>query len=198
MELTVEQLRLAGIHRVNVATHYLADQIVGHFGDGQEFGVQIDYLREDEPLGTAGALRLLPAGDEPLLVINGDVLTRVDFRALLAFHREQRAELTVGVRAYEIEVPYGVVHCQGARVTRLEEKPHYQFLVNAGIYLLEPEVQAAIPEGRRFDMTDLIEGLIDQGRSVVSFPIVEYWLDIGRLADYERANEDMNRGDLQR
>jgi len=191
IELIIEQLRQAGIHRVNVTTHYCSDKITSHFGDGREFGIELNYVIEDRPLGTAGALGLMEAPDEPLLVINGDILTRVDFRSLLAYHRKHNADLTVGVRRYDLQVPYGVLECEGPYVRHLREKPQLDFLVNAGIYLLEPSVHRYIPNGQRFDMTDLIQRLLEDGRSVVSFPIVEYWLDIGQHMDYEQAQEDI-------
>jgi dTDP-glucose pyrophosphorylase/CBS domain-containing protein len=196
MELTIEQLRQAGIRRVNVTTHYQPDKIVEHFADGSAFGVELIYVNEDQPLGTAGGLGLLAPPQEPLLVINGDILTRVDFRVMLAYHREHGADMTVGVRRYDLQVPYGVVESDGLYVRHLTEKPLLSFFVNAGIYLLEPSVYQYIPPGRdgqggqRFNMTDLIQRLLDEGRPVVSFPIVEYWLDIGQHADYAQAQED--------
>src|SRR5262249_4064052 len=153
-------------------------------GDGRAFDVEITYVEEDRPLGTAGGLKLMEGCKETLLVINGDVLTEVDFRSMLKYHREHGADVTIGVRQYETQVPYGVVDCDGPRVRRIQEKPVLNFLVNAGIYLLEPSVYRYIPSGHRFDMTDLIARLIEKGRHVVSFPIVEFWLDIGQRADY--------------
>jgi dTDP-glucose pyrophosphorylase/CBS domain-containing protein len=191
LERTVNRLREAGIRDVRVTTHYLGESITDHFGDGHAFGVEMTYLRENQPLGTAGALSRLKDSLTPLLVMNGDILTTVDFQAMLAFHREHRADATIGVRKYDIEVPYGVVQCTGVRVRALQEKPVQRSLVNAGIYLLEPSVLACIPEEERFDMTDLVQRLLDDGRMVVSFPIVEYWLDIGRSGDYERAQDDV-------
>jgi NDP-sugar pyrophosphorylase family protein len=133
---------------------------------------------------------------ETVLVMNGDILTELDFRAMLAYHGEHKAVLTMAVRKYEIAVPYGVVECegQGQRVRKLVEKPTLGFFVNAGIYLLEPAAHRYIPGGERFDMTDLIRRLIDEGQPVASFPVHEYWLDIGRHTDYERAQEDVKRG----
>lgn len=189
MERTIERLRRSGIRRVNVATHYLSDKITDHFGDGREFGVEMHYVTEDRPLGTAGALRLMESPKGPMLVVNGDILTGVNFQDMLAYHRQSGAVATVGVRKYDVEVPYGVVDCMGATVAALREKPVQQFMVNAGMYLLEPAAISYIPDGERFDMTDLIQRLLAEGRKVVAFPIVEYWLDIGKPADYERAQE---------
>lgn len=151
---------------------------------------------EEHPLGTAGALRLLDPPDEPVLVINGDILTRVDVRAMLDFHREHEADLTVAVRPYEHRVPFGVVECDGPRVSRLTEKPLRTYLVSAGIYLLDPSVWDLIPAGRRVDMPELIQASVEAGRNVVSFPVVEYWRDIGQPHDYAAAQEDVLAGRL--
>ena len=194
LEVMIEQLREAGIHKMNLTTHYKKEVLTEHFKDGKDFGVEINYVNEDQPLGTAGALSLLKTGDEPLLVINGDILTRLNFRAMLDFHKKHKAELTVGVRQYDLNIPYGVVECDGEKIKTLSEKPVYNFLVNAGVYLLEPSAHEFIPNSQRFDMTELIERLIKEGRPVVSFPIVEYWLDIGELPQYEQANEDVKSG----
>jgi len=197
LELTIEQLRKAGIRRVNVTTHYLADHIVDHFGNGQSFGVDLNFFTEDHPLGTAGGLKLIDKTDEPMLVLNGDILTDVSYKDFLTYHRSHRADVTVAVRRYEMQVPYGVVECDGPSVRGLKEKPDVSFLVNAGMYLIEPVVFGYIPDGKRFDMPDLIQRLLDEGRSVVSYPILEYWLDIGKLSDYQRAQEDVKNGRLQ-
>jgi dTDP-glucose pyrophosphorylase/CBS domain-containing protein len=192
LEHIVAQLQQSGIHKVKLTTHYKPEAIREHFGDGSGFGIDIDYVNEDEPLGTAGALGLVETSDDaPVLLMNGDILTRVDFQAMLAFHREHDAELTVGVRQYDVRVPYGVVQCEGETVLGIEEKPMLNFFVNAGIYLLEPSAQRLIPQGQRCDMTDLIETLTNQGRRVVAFPIVEYWLDVGRPEDYAQAQQDI-------
>jgi len=198
LERIIEQIRDAGIRRVSITTHFQPEKITSHFEDGRAFGVELGYINEDVPLGTAGALALLPTPTDPLLVVNGDILTTVNFSAMLEFHREHGADLTIGVRRYEVEVPYGVVEGDGPLVTRLSEKPTYRFLVNAGIYVLDPSVHERIPRGRRFDMTDLISLLLSGGGTVVNFPIVEYWLDVGQRADYLRAEEDLRAGKLDR
>ena len=191
MEIIVQQLREAGIKRVNIAVHHKHDKITEHFGDGREFGVDISYVTEERPLGTAGSLGLMESPQETVLVINGDILTQVDFRAMLAYHREHSAELTVAVQRHEVQVPYGVIECEGTLVSSLCEKPSFRFLVNAGIYLLEPQVYRFIPNGEPFDMTELIQRLVDEGRPVAAFPIREYWMDIGHHEDYERAQEHL-------
>ena len=194
MERVVEQLRVAGMCRVNVTTHYQPEAITQHFGDGKRFGVEIQYVKEEQPLGTAGAIGLLRVTDEPLLVINGDVLTRMDFRAMLDFHREQGADMTVAVRQHEFQLPYGVVETNGVDITTIAEKPAVKHLIIAGIYLLSPGTCQNIPTGLPLDMPELIAKLVAEERKVVSFPIHEYWLDIGQHADYQQAQTDFAEG----
>jgi dTDP-glucose pyrophosphorylase/CBS domain-containing protein len=194
LELTIAQLKRAGIKDVNLATHYLPEAISDHFGNGEKFGVRLNYLHEEHPLGTAGGLKQIKDFTRTMLVINGDILTGVPFDAMLNYHHNYHADLTVGVRKYDVQVPFGVVECEDVRVTRLEEKPSLSFFINAGTYLIEPSVCDFIPAGRRFDMTELIQKLIEAGRTVVSFPIMEYWLDMGRHEDYAKAQEDVRNG----
>ena len=194
LERILGQLRDAGIHRVNIATHFLADRVKEHVGDGSRLGLAVEYLSEDRPLGTAGALGLLEAPDEPVLVINGDILTRTDFRAMLHFHQDYKAVMTVGIKQYSVKVPFGVVQVRGAEIAGLEEKPVAQFFVVAGIYLLSPEVWKYLPRGEHCDMPDLIRRLVGEGQKVVSFPINEYWLDVGCPDDYQQAQSDVADG----
>jgi len=193
LEIIISQLRDAGIRRVKVSTHHHSKQIADHFGDGSEFGIELSYVTEDRPLGTVGSLGLLEPPNETTLVINGDILTGVDFRAMLAYHHEHQADLTMAVRHHEVKIPYGVVECDGPAVRRVQEKPVMGFLVNAGIYLLEPMAYRFIPSGQRFDMTDLIGRLLAEERTVVSFPIRESWLDIGEHDDFAQAQEHVKR-----
>jgi dTDP-glucose pyrophosphorylase len=194
LEHLVDKLQRAGIRSVNVATHYLSDSIVKHFQDGSEFGVRLNYFPEAEPLGTAGALAKMSSGTDPLLVINGDILTGLDIRAMLQYHREHNAQLTVGVRQYDIEVPFGVVETDGVKVTRIAEKPVLRHFINAGIYLVNPAMCRLVPENRYFDMPDLIEAVIASGATVISFPVREYWLDVGQLEQYQKAEADVAKG----
>jgi len=197
LQRTIENLRGAGIRNINVTTHFQAEKIKEYVGDGSTFDAVVNYSHEHEPLGTAGALRQMRSDDgEPSLVINGDILTTVNYAAMLEYHREHRADLTVGVRHYTMKVPYGVVDCDGPLIRAIREKPSVGLFVNAGIYLLENTVCDYVPDGKRFDMTDLIGVLIAVDRRVVSFPIHEYWLDIGRHDDFERAQLDIASGKL--
>lgn len=194
MELVINQLIESGVNQISVTTHFQAEKIIKHFGDGSDLGIKINYINEDQPLGTAGALGLIQDHSQPLLVINGDILTKLDFQAMLSFHNKHSADLTVAVRRYDFKVPYGVLECEDYIVRKVREKPSLNFLVNAGIYLIEPSFHEYIPPETRFDMTDLIEVLLENQRKVVSFPVVEYWLDIGQLSDYQQAQEDLQNG----
>ena len=190
LERIIGQLREAGIGHVNLTTHYRAEAIAEHFGNGERYGVEIEYVPEERPLGTAGALGLVE-GDGPILVMNGDILTRIDFRAMHRFHDEHQADMTVAVRPYEARVPYGLVELEGEQVSGITEKPLMRGFVNAGIYLLDPGVCGRVTRGEPLDMPQLIERLLADGSRVVGFPLREYWLDIGQLADYEQALADV-------
>jgi dTDP-glucose pyrophosphorylase len=193
LERTVDQLRAAGVRQVILATHYKPEAFHKHFGNGERFGVDITYMQEENPLGTAGILGALPVSAEPLLVINADIVTSLDYRAMMRFHEENHADMTVGVSQYEFSVPYGVVTMDGVDVCGIQEKPRQRFFVNAGIYLLQPGVPAFVPRDSRFDMPDLIASLLMEKKRVIAFPISEYWLDIGQMADYEKAQVDVQR-----
>ncbi len=194
LERTIQQLRRSGIHEVHLTTHYLSETISQHFGDGQDFGVSLTYSNEEQPLGTAGGLKRTTRPEGPFVVINGDILTGVSFQDMLSYHRKHRAEMTVGVRKYELNVPFGVVDCEDGWIRELREKPTLPLFINAGIYILEPGVCDYIPDDTRFDMTDLVRGLLGEGRPVASYPIIEYWQDVGRHEDYEQAQEDVRNG----
>jgi NDP-sugar pyrophosphorylase family protein len=192
LETIIEQCAAAGLTRFTLALEHHADHIRAHFGDGSRFGVSIDYVREKRPLGTAGALSLLRARETcPLIVMNGDLLTKIDFAALLRFHAEEKSLVTLCVREYEFQVPFGVVSMSGHSLSRIVEKPTHHFFVSAGIYVLEPAALKRLRRGARCNMPDLIEALRKSRRGSVScFPIREYWIDIGRIEEYRRAQND--------
>lgn len=190
LERQVVRLARSGISRVFLAVNYLSHVIEEHFGDGSRFGVQIDYLREKETLGTAGALALLPVRpDRPVLVMNGDILTTSNFASLLAFHQRHSADVTVAAIDHHISIPYGVIQADGPYVTQLTEKPAQRFLCNAGIYALAPGVFARLPARPAFGMPDLVADCLAAARQVAVFPLHEYWSDIGTPADLEKARE---------
>jgi dTDP-glucose pyrophosphorylase len=192
LETVLEQVREAGFSRVLIAVNYRAQAIEEHFGDGSSLGMDIAYLREDRPLGSAGALRLAGTElDRPFVVMNADLLTSVKLGALMRFHHEERNLVTVGVRRYVLDVPYGVVELDGTRLAKLSEKPRMSFFVNAGLYAVDPGAVSLMPGlPERFDMTDLVEAALRAQARVGGFPVREYWLDVGQLADYDRAEQD--------
>jgi len=194
LEIILENFIEYGFHQFYVSVNYMAEVVKTHFGDGSAWGADIRYLQEDQKLGTAGGLSLLPERPaESLLVMNGDLLTKVNFAQLLDFHKSHHAEATMCVREYDFQVPYGVVRIDDQRLVAIDEKPKQHFFVNAGIYVLEPDALSLIPANSYFDMPSLFEKLIAKKRSTAVFPIREYWLDIGQVADYDRAKVDFGQ-----
>jgi dTDP-glucose pyrophosphorylase len=194
LETILETFIEHGFQHFHISVNYRADQIIQHFGDGERWGVDIRYLMEDEQLGTAGALGLLPEiSTDPIIVMNADVLTKVNFRSILDFHFEQRADATMCVREYDFQVPYGVVNIENNRITGIEEKPLQTFFVNAGIYVVSSELLLLVGENEKLDMPEFFHRAIDGGHHAAVFPVREYWLDVGRLDDFERANGEFSR-----
>lgn len=189
LEIILQQCLDAGFENFYFAVNYLKEQIQDHFQDGSAWGARIQYLEEDQPLGTAGALSLLPqCPDHPILVLNGDVLTRVDYAHLLRFHVDHQSEATMCIREHSTQIPYGVVRIDDVKVVALEEKPWLTHYVNAGIYLLNPDILDLVPKGTFIDMPHLLEAAAQQGKFVSAFPIHEYWLDVGHPETLERAH----------
>jgi len=177
-----------GFSRFAISVNHKAELIRDYFGDGSRWDTEITYVQESIRLGTAGALSLLPERpSESILVMNGDVLSRVNFAALVEYHNDCAAKATMCVREFEFQVPYGVIRVDGQTVMAVDEKPIHKWLVNAGIYVLEPDVLDLIPHNTHFDMTSVIEQLVQSKQRTVVFPLREYWLDIGHHADFERA-----------
>lgn len=183
----------SGFSNFYISTHYLPHVIREYFGDGSKWNVSITYVHEDEPLGTGGALGLLPNSTPnlPLILVNGDVLTSVDFERVLDFHMTNDALATMCVREYDYQIPYGVIVGDGERIVSMEEKPIQRFFVNAGIYVISPKVFKNVEKNRRIDMPTLLQGYLDNNHDVLMFPIHEYWLDIGRMDDFKRAQLDI-------
>ena len=191
LETIIDSFIEAGFYKFTISLGYLGHMISDYFGDGSKWGVQINYVEETEPLGTAGALSLLKNKPSlPFIIMNGDLLTKVDLKSLLQFHNEHKSIATMCVRGFENNIPYGVVKIDGQRITSLEEKPIQSVLVNAGIYVLEPQCLEFIPKKQFFNMTSLFEKLIAENKMPTAFPIHEYWIDIGRPDEFNRADSD--------
>lgn len=195
LETVIRSFIKAGFVNFYISTHYMPEQIRAHFGDGRELGVNISYVHEENPLGTGGALGLLPKDlpkDLPLIMMNGDVLTKVDFQRLLDFHLENDADATMCVREYDYQIPYGVINGEGNKISSMVEKPIQRFFVNAGIYVVSPRVIESVPKDHHIDMPTLLEQHMHERDNVLMFPIHEYWLDIGRMDDFNRAQADIH------
>jgi len=191
LEILLLQCIDSGFSKFFFSVNYLKQQIIDYFQDGSQWGVIIEYLNEDKPLGTAGSLSLLPYNlQDPILILNGDVLTKLNIRHLLNFHLDHQAMATLCVREHEISVPFGVVQTKGVELDGFDEKPSYKFLVNAGIYILCPEMLDLIPASHFMDMPTLLEEIQAAGHSVAVCPIHEYWLDIGRPDSLHQACKD--------
>lgn len=193
LEIVLNSFIRAGFHNFYISLHYMPEQIQAYFGDGSRWNVSINYIYEQEPLGTGGALGLLPDTlvDLPLILMNGDLLTTIDFEQLLQFHNKNHADATMCVRDYEYQIPFGVINGEGNKVTTMVEKPIQRLFVNAGIYVVNPDVRKQVKANQRIDMPSLLEQNIAQKRNVLMFPVHEYWLDIGRMDDYQRAQIDV-------
>jgi dTDP-glucose pyrophosphorylase len=190
LEHILDRARLEGFHRFVFAIHYLGHIIEEYFGTGEKWGVQIDYLREDSPLGTAGALSLLSKiPEEPVVVTNGDVITDIRYAELLSFHERHGATATMAVRLHEWQHPFGVVQLRGLDIVGFEEKPIARSHINAGIYVLAPAALRALGKGVHCDMPALFEKLHAQSLRTVAYPMHEPWLDVGRPGDLTKMNE---------
>ena len=191
LETIIEQFKSYGFNDFILCTNYKELQIRQYFGDGSRFNVNIDYVSENKRLGTAGALSLIKQKiDKPFFVMNGDLLTKLNFDTMMKYHKEDGYKITIGSREHNYQIPYGVVEINNQEVKDLVEKPNHSVFVNAGVYILEPELIDLIPYNEFYDMTDLINKLLKQNKSVGAFPIREYWADIGKHKDYKKANDE--------
>ena len=182
----------AGFKEFIISLNYKADMIREYFADGHNLGASIQYVEEDASLGTAGSLRLLPEiqNSHSIIVMNGDVLTKVNLGHFLDFHESYKSKATMGVREYNFQVPYGVLKLNDHRIVQIEEKPVHNFFVNAGIYILDQDILTCLPDEERFEMPDLFEHLMKVGHHTAAFPICEYWLDIGQPDNLKQAHGD--------
>jgi dTDP-glucose pyrophosphorylase len=192
LETIITQFKSAGFSNFFISLYFKSEMIKEYFGDGSSFGVNIQYVQENKPLGTAGSLGLLPDDmpDLPIIIMNGDLLTKVDFEHLLHFHNNQNTVATMCVREYDLQIPYGVVNVDNYYITSIKEKPFHQFFVNAGIYVLNSQLIKTLDGKTYIDMPDLLHNELEK-KQVAAFPVHEYWLDIGHKNEFEKANIDI-------
>ena len=189
LEIILEQCVESGFRKFFFSVHYLKQQITNYFGNGDHWGVEIQYLVERQPLGTAGALGLLSqVPEQPILVINGDVLSRVDYVKLINYHIENQSSATICVREHQTEVPFGVIKTNGPKIESFVEKPVLTHSINAGIYVLNPEMISLLQQDQVCDMPQLLERGLERNLSINAFPLHEFWVDVGQPCKYEQVN----------
>ncbi len=192
IEYNVDRLNDFGVHHLTISIKYLGQQLIDHFQDGADKGMKISYVEEDEPLGTIGALGLIEEFHNPyILVMNSDLLTNIDYEALFKAIKNKDGDMIVATTPYEVKIPYGVIETEGEEIKTLKEKPTYTYYSNAGIYIFKREHIDLIPKNGFFNATDLLETLIAKGKKVLHYPILGYWLDIGKPDDFEKAQQDI-------
>jgi len=191
LETIILNFKKYGFTEIILSVSYKSEIIENYFGDGSNFGVNIKYVHEDKRMGTAGALSLIREKlNEPFFVMNGDLLTNINFEHMMDYHMSNSSIATMGAREYDFQVPYGVVNVEGIDIKSIEEKPIHNFYVSGGIYVLDSKVLEFIPENEFFDMPTLFKKVIEKNLKSISFPIREYWLDIGRMEEFEKANNE--------
>lgn len=194
LEIIISNFAKHGFTDIVLSVNHLSHVIEDYFGNGEIFGVSIKYVHERERMGTAGALDLMRSLlSEPFFVMNGDILTNVNFENLLDYHISNDAVGTMCVREYDLQVPYGVVNIEDGRINSIDEKPVHKFFVSAGIYMFSPDVLSFIPQNSFYDMPTLFDAMIKAKKNILSFPVREYWLDIGQMEEYERANSEFGK-----
>lgn len=193
IEYNIDRLINCGIKTINLSINYLGDQLIDYFGDGENKGVSIQYVKEDKPLGTIGSILLVDEFyHDDIIVMNSDLLTNIDFGDFYKMYKDSGADMAVAATSYHVDVPYAVLEVnQENQVRSLKEKPRYTYYSNAGIYILNKSLLKMIPDGEFFDITDLMERILEMNLKLVTYPINGYWLDIGKHDDFKKAQEDI-------
>lgn len=191
LETIITNFKKYGFVNFILCVSYKSEVIIDYFKDGLEFGVNIKYIHENKRMGTAGALSLIRDElKESFFVMNGDLLTNINFERMIEYHQSNKSKATIGVREYDFQIPYGVVNTDGIDVYSIDEKPIHNFFVSGGVYILNPQVLKFVPDDEFYDMPTLFENVIKNNMKSISFPIHEYWLDIGRIEEFEKANDE--------
>ncbi|MNM72326.1 D-glycero-alpha-D-manno-heptose 1-phosphate guanylyltransferase [compost metagenome] len=193
IEYNIDRLKEVGVHTINISINYLGDQLEQYFGDGSQKDIRINYVRETKPLGTIGSVLLVEDFDhEDIIIMNSDLLTNIDFNDFFKTYQEAKADMIVATTSYHVDVPYAVLEVsENNAVKSLKEKPRYTYYSNAGIYILKKNLLSMIPQDKFFDITDLMDRIIEMDLKLVTYPINGYWLDIGKHEDFKKAQEDI-------
>lgn len=192
LEILLSQLKKHGFKRAIISIGYKGELIRSYLGDGSRLGIPVEYVEEENALGTAGALGLVKDRlKKPFLMVNGDILTKLDFSRLYKFHVSEKAVMTVGGIEYKVRIPFGVIENDNGHVRGITEKPTASYLVAGGVYALSPEALTRVADGQRLDLPDLMAGLVREGKKVLTYKITEPWLDVGKMSDYERATREV-------
>ena len=192
IEYNIDRLKDYGVRNITLTIKYLGQQIIDYIGDGHEKDLNINYIEEDEPLGTIGAVSIVKNLDNDyVLVMNSDLLTNIDYEDMFKELLEKKGEMIVATTPYEVQIPYGVIEVEDERIVALKEKPTYTYYSNAGIYIIKKEHIGLIPKNQHYNATDLMEALYSSGKKVIHYPILGYWLDIGKPDDYKKAENDI-------
>ena len=199
LEHNIDRLKNFGVENIYISINYLGEKVIEHFGNGSQKGINIFYIKENMPLGTVGSIKLAEKNfvKDTILVMNSDLLTTIDFAEFYDAFISHDADMAVAATSYHVDIPYAVLEVgENGIVQSLKEKPRYTYYSNAGIYLIKKSVLSYIPDNQVFDSTDLIEKLVGENKKVITYPILGYWLDIGKLEDYKKAQDDIRHLDL--
>ncbi len=192
IQYNIERLRSFGVNNITISIKYLGQQLIDYFGEGNDFDVNMNYVEEEEPLGTIGAVGLVENFfNDYVLVMNSDILTNINYEDMFKELVNKDADMIVATTPYEVQIPYGVIETEGDNIIALKEKPTYTYYSNAGIYIFKKEFVNVIPKGDFFNATDLMEQLYTSAKKVIHYPILDYWLDIGKPHDFEKAQNDI-------
>ncbi len=193
IEYNIDRLKNVGVKNIHLSVNYLADQLIEYFGNGENKSLNIKYVKEDKPLGTIGSILLVDHFEhEDIIVMNSDLLTNIDYTDFFKFYKDSNADMAVAATSYHVDVPYAVLEVNESNcVKSLKEKPRYTFYSNAGIYILKKELLNMIPQNQFFDITDLMDRILEMNFNLVTYPINGYWLDIGKHEDFKKAQEDI-------
>lgn len=194
IEYNIDRLINFGIKTINLSINYLGDQLVDYFKDGTSKGIEIKYVREDKPLGTIGSVLLVENFyNDDIIVMNSDLLTNIDFSDFFKTYKESNADMAVATTSYHVDVPYAVLEVEGdgTAVKSLKEKPRYTYYSNAGIYIMNKKLLKMIPENEFYDITDLMDRVLEMNLKLITYPINGYWLDVGKHEDFKKAQEDI-------